>query len=127
VGGRERVVGKYLPLLDFDNTIAYFFKETLIIQYMIQSVLKLFKTLIFMLLFQNDRILDFDLDIEYLTKLAHFMIFHEYLFTERGKEPVDLSLESRHLLSTLLRNVLLVFDCLPHHFFGFHLGFLCTL
>jgi hypothetical protein len=85
VGSRERVVGKHLSLLNFDNTIAYFFKETLIIQHMIQSVLKLFKTLIFMLLFQNDRILDFDLDIQYLTKLVHFMIFHEYLFTERGK------------------------------------------
>jgi hypothetical protein len=85
VGGRERVVGEYLSLLNFDNTISYFFKETLIIQHMIQSVLKLFKTLIFMLLLQNDRILDFDLDIQYLTKLVHFMIFHEYLFTERGK------------------------------------------
>jgi hypothetical protein len=94
---------------------------------MIQSVLKLFKTLIFMLLFQNDRILDFDLDIQYLTKLVHFMIFHEYLFTERGQEPVDLCFESCHLLSSLLRNVLLVFDCLPHHFFCFHLGLLCTL
>jgi hypothetical protein len=127
VGGRERVVGEYLSLLNFDNTISYFFKETLIIQHMIQSVLKLFKTLIFVLLFQNDRILNFDFDVKYLSKLVHFMILHEYLFTERGKEPVDLCLESRHLLSALLRNMLLVFNCLPHHFFRFHLGLLCTL
>jgi hypothetical protein len=79
-----------------------------------------------MLLFQNDRILDFDLNIQYLTKLVHFMILHKYLLSECCEESVDLCLESRHLLSSLLRNVLLVFDCLPHHFFRFHLGFLCT-